>query len=73
MGPWCKDAIKFFDELGKMIALKTDETRSKTFLKQRISMAIQKGNAAAVMGCFQPNENLEEVLFIIVIVIICDI
>lgn len=64
MGPWCMEAIKFFDEMGKMIATKTDEPRSKSFLKQRISMAIQKGNAAAVMGCFEPSEHLEEVFYL---------
>lgn len=64
MGPWCEDAIKFVDELGKMIELKTNEPRSKTFLKQRISMAIQKGNAAAVMGCFEPSDSMEEVFYL---------
>lgn len=47
MGTWSMDAIRFFDELSKMIALKTHEPRSKSFLRQRISMAIQRGNAAA--------------------------
>ncbi|KAJ6647100.1 hypothetical protein Bhyg_02320 [Pseudolycoriella hygida] len=33
---------------GNKLALKTGETRWKTFMKQRISMAIQKGNAATL-------------------------
>ncbi len=51
MGPWSAESIKFFNELGKILSQKTDDPRSKIFLKQRLSMAIQKGNAAAVMGC----------------------
>lgn len=58
------EAITFFNELGKMISLKTNENRSKSFLKKRISMTIQKGNAVAVMGCFLPTENLEEVFYL---------
>lgn len=64
MGPWSDDATKFFDELGNMIALKTEDPRSKVFLKQRISMAIQKGNAAAVMGSFEPSDNMKEVFYL---------
>lgn len=44
--------------------MQTEEPRSKTFLKQRISMAIQKGNVAAVMGCFEPTAQLEEVFYL---------
>lgn len=40
MGSWSAEAIRFFDTLSHKIALKTNEPRSKSFLKQRVSMAI---------------------------------
>jgi len=64
MGPWCAEAMKFFHEVSKMIELKTQEPRSKSFLLQRLSMAIQKGNAAAVMGTFPQSERMEEIFYL---------
>jgi hypothetical protein len=64
MGPWCKEAKVFFNELAKNISLKTHEPRSKSFLQQKISMAIQKGNAASVMGTFLETEKMEEIFYL---------
>ena len=41
---------KFFGTLGKLIKQKTGEPRSLEFLKQRISLDIQRGNSAPVLG-----------------------
>lgn len=41
----------FLHELGRRVALETGEARSRSFLLQRLSVAVQRGNAAAVMGC----------------------
>lgn len=65
MGPWCKEAKKFVNELCKMIKIKTSELRTKAFLKQRISMAIQKGNAASVMGTFLESEDMAEIFYLL--------
>lgn len=65
MGPWCDEAIRFFDELAKRIAIKTNEPRSGTFLRQRLSIAIQRGNAAAVMGTFRSNDKMDEIYYIL--------
>ena len=64
MGPWSQEAIAFFNDLSKRTTLATMEPRSKSFLKQRISMAIQRGNAAAVMGTFREEEKMEEIFYI---------
>ena len=40
----------FLKDLGHRIALATGEERSRTYLVQRISVAIQRENAALVMG-----------------------
>lgn len=65
MGPWCADALHFFDILSRKIALKTNEPRSKSFLKQRISMAIQRGNAASVMGTFRDCDKMNEIFYLL--------
>lgn len=65
MGSWGQEAIDFFDDLCKIIALKTYEPRSKSFLQQRLSMAIQRGNAAAVMGTFRAGEKMEEIFYLL--------
>ena len=41
----------FLRELGRRVGAQTGEARSTTYFFQRLSVAIQRGNAAAVMGC----------------------
>ena len=43
--------IKLVKQIGKKIQDTTSEKMSTFFLFQSISMAIQQGNAACVMGC----------------------
>ena len=47
MGPQAK---MFLLELGRRLRQQTGEPRSTSYFLQRISMAIQKGNAVAMMG-----------------------
>ena len=44
------EAADFFDDLGHRLIAISGDTRAKHFLIQRVSMAIQKGNAAAIIG-----------------------
>ena len=62
---WCDEAIHFFDELSNKIVEKTNEHRSKSFLRQRISMAIQRGNTAAVMGTFRTGDKMDEIFYLL--------
>lgn len=55
VGPWSDEATQFFNILTKKIARKTYELRTRSFLQQRISMAIQRGNVSAVMSTFRSN------------------
>ncbi|XP_037030849.1 uncharacterized protein LOC119070553 [Bradysia coprophila] len=66
-GPWCEEAIRFVDILGNLIFERTGEGRSKTYLKQRIGIALQRSNAACVMGTFRENEfeRLDEIFYIL--------
>jgi len=47
MGP---EAEQITAEIGGRIARLTGDLRSTAFLRQRIDVAIQKGNAAAIHG-----------------------
>ena len=44
------DATSFLQELGRRIQCVTKDSRTMTFLWQRLSVAVQKGNAACVLG-----------------------
>ena len=51
-GPFCKAALDIFVDLGRRIAERTGDPREGAFLFQRVSLAIQRGNAAALHGSF---------------------
>ena len=48
--------FKFISELGRRISEVTKDTRDTEFLRQRISVAIQRGNAMACLGTFRELE-----------------
>ena len=50
LGSWGQRGMQFINEIGRKIAEATDEPRSTIFLRQRIMIAIQRGNASAVLG-----------------------
>ena len=50
LGTWGERGLAFINELGKRIATVSGDNRSTAFLKQRISLDVQRGNAAAVHG-----------------------
>lgn len=65
MGPWCVEAIKFVEDLGRIISEKTCDARSMFFLKQRLSMAIQRGNTLSFMGSMfesKPGEDSSDII-----------
>jgi hypothetical protein len=50
LGSWGKIGDKFIKNIGVRISQITREPRACAFLKQRISIAIQRGNASSVLG-----------------------
>ena len=62
LGPMGPQAKLFLLELGRRLKQQTGEPRSMSYLLQRISMAIQKGNAVAVMGSLPRGRDLYELL-----------
>jgi hypothetical protein len=53
LGPWCKEAIDFMNVVGNRLIAESGDSKSKKFLFERISLAIQRGNAASIRGLFQ--------------------
>ena len=54
LGSWSRAAKDFVAELGRKLGEGTGDSRSRSFLVQRLAIAIQRGNAASVMGTFAP-------------------
>ena len=46
-GTWHEMAIELTQEIGRRITAITEETRGTTFLFQRLSIALQRGNAVS--------------------------
>ena len=49
---WGEQSMDLVKEVGRRIAGVTYEPRSTTFLRQRISEAVQRGNAVCILGTF---------------------
>ena len=50
LGAWGAQAQKFVSDLGERITRVTRDIRETAFLKQRLSIAIQRGNAISIRG-----------------------
>ena len=53
LGAWGPSALELCQRIGGRIARRSGDTRSTEFLRQRLSIAVQRGNAAAVLGTLQ--------------------
>ena len=66
LGALGEEATAFLKDLGGRIAEVTKERRAVEFLLQRISVAIQRGNAACVLGITPDcNRNLDDIYYIV--------
>lgn len=50
LGVWGPGALELCSEIGGRSAALSGDLRSRSFLMQRLSLAVQRGNAAAVLG-----------------------
>ena len=60
-GSWGQIGLKFVKDIGTRIAEATGEKRSKYYLFQSISIAIQRGNVASVLGTTPHTDKLDEI------------
>ncbi|KAH0810009.1 hypothetical protein GEV33_012782 [Tenebrio molitor] len=61
LGPWCKETIDFINVIGDRLIAESGDSKSKKFLFERISLAIQRGNAASIRGTFPDSALLSEI------------
>jgi hypothetical protein len=67
LGSLGEEAASFIHELGRRITSVTGEWRATEFLLQRLSVAIQRGNAASVLGTVDwqtNNDNLDDIYYL---------
>jgi hypothetical protein len=62
LGPWGPEAKKFLTKVGRLISKATGEPRATAFLAQRISLEVQRGNAASVLGTAPKREDFHPIL-----------
>ena len=60
-GSWGPESLKFIKEVGRKIQENTGEKRSTSFLIQSLSMTVQRGNAASIMGTVGEIAKLEKI------------
>jgi len=60
-GTWGEQASDLVREIGRRIAAVEHEPRSTVFLRQRISVAIQRGNTFCIMGTFRRTDSVASV------------
>jgi hypothetical protein len=61
LGPWCKETIDFINVIGDRLIAESGDSKSKKFLFEMISLAIQRGNAASIRGTFPDSALLSEI------------
>ena len=64
LGSWGPQGLKFIKDIGSRIAEATGEKRSKYFIFQAISMAVQRGNVSSILGTIPDAKKMEEVFYL---------
>ncbi|KAL1446757.1 hypothetical protein WDU94_013965, partial [Cyamophila willieti] len=64
LGPWAEESIDFIKKIGKKLSKETGDTRSVSFLTQRVSLAIQRGNSTCITGTIPDGSRLEELFYL---------
>lgn len=61
---WWKEGKELIEKLGSMLNGKTGDSKSKKYLEERISIAIQRGNAMSILNTSPETEGLDEVFLL---------
>ena len=63
-GVFGKLGLELIKKIGSKITEYTNEKRATSYLIQRISIAIQKGNVASILGTIPPSKDLSEIFYL---------
>jgi len=58
--PWGPAGLTFVNELGRRITSAIGDVQEASFLKQRLSLAVQRGNAASVLSTMTASAVINE-------------
>ncbi len=64
LGPFGDEAMDLVKDLGRRLIESSGELRSRAYLTQRISIAIQRGNAASIFATVPRSSQLTEVFYL---------
>lgn len=64
-GTWGSEGSGFSAELCSLLNNVTHEPCGSTFLRQRLSIALQRGNASSVLGTVEKQTGFEELYFVL--------
>ena len=64
-GPWGPATRELISTIGRKITERTGERRASEYLRQRISIEIQRGNAASVFGTHSNTRELDEIFYVL--------
>ncbi|KAL1448357.1 hypothetical protein WDU94_014016 [Cyamophila willieti] len=60
-GPFATETVNFVRDLGRMLEDVSGDRRAGDYLFQRLSLCVQRGNAASIEGAFPPSKELEDI------------
>ena len=63
-GSWGQSALEVIEQIGRRMGEETGEPKSLSFLRRRISIEIQRGNATSLLGTFKFNKGLDEIFYV---------
>lgn len=64
LGPWGPEAHHLFKEVSRRLVEASRDRRAGTYLAQRISIAIQRGNAASLLGTLPRDTDLGQIFYL---------
>ena len=63
-GPWSSESVVLLNKIGSELLRITGEPKSRHYLFQRVSLAIQRGNAVCVTSCIPKSAPMEEIFYV---------
>jgi hypothetical protein len=64
LGPWSEETRSFINTISSKLVKEIGNVRAKQFLRQRLSLAVQRGNAASIRGTLPHSTLLDEIFLI---------
>ena len=64
LGSFGDEAMQFLRDVGRRVAAETGEPRSLQFLLQHVSVAVQRGNAACVIGTVRQDCSWDDIFYL---------